>query len=108
MSSASRLLESELWLIPWVDGLGNDLRSDRNYVEIDPVKDKYGIPAARISFQWSENDLKTWEYSKQVCGTVLHSAGGEVLGAGEHKAAQVADSLSCAGLRVLIYLRSIL
>jgi hypothetical protein len=84
-------------------------------------------------------------YSKQVCATVLCSAGGEVLGTGEpespgdslhetgiyrtdndpdpqhvpfplrnrecmiekfrrdeHKAAQVADSLPCAGLRVLI------
>jgi choline dehydrogenase-like flavoprotein len=53
------------------------LRSDTNYVDIDPeVKDSYGIPAVRIHFQWGENVLKMWEHSKEVCAEVIRSAGG--------------------------------
>jgi hypothetical protein len=53
------------------------LRSDTNYVDIDPeVKDSYGIPAVRIHFQWGENALKMWEHSKEVCAEVIRSAGG--------------------------------
>ena len=37
-------------------------RSDSNYVGIDPeVKDIYGIPAARISFEWDTKSLLMWE-----------------------------------------------
>ena len=60
------------------------LRSDTNYVDIDPtVKDAYGIPAARIHFQWDENVLKMWEHSKQVCAEVIRSAGGVYEGSGD-------------------------
>jgi choline dehydrogenase-like flavoprotein len=53
------------------------LRSDKNYLDIDPeAKDSYGIPKARIHFQWGENDLKMWEHAKTVCAEVLHAAGG--------------------------------
>ena len=53
------------------------LRTDTNYVDIDPeVKDAYGIPVARIHFQWDENVLKMWEHSKKVCAEVIRSAGG--------------------------------
>ena len=49
-----------------------------NYVDLDPdVKDKYGIPVARIHFQWGENELKMWEHSKQVCADLFRAAGGE-------------------------------
>ncbi len=48
-----------------------------NYVDLDPdVKDKYGIPVARIHFQWGENELM-WEHSKQVCADLIRAAGGE-------------------------------
>jgi choline dehydrogenase-like flavoprotein len=47
------------------------------YLDIDPqMKDSYGIPAARIHFQWGQNELEMWEQSKQVCGEVLRAAGG--------------------------------
>ena len=53
------------------------LRSDTNFVDLDPVvKDPYGIPVARMHFQWDENVLKMWEHSKQVCTEVLRAAGG--------------------------------
>jgi choline dehydrogenase-like flavoprotein len=63
------------------------LRSDTNYVDIDPeVKDAYGIPAARIHFQWDENVLKMWEHSKQVCAEVIRSAGGVYEGSADEPA----------------------
>jgi choline dehydrogenase-like flavoprotein len=61
------------------------LRSDTNYVDIDPeVKDVYGIPVARLHFQWDTNTLLMWEHSKQICAEVLKAAGGEVEGAADH------------------------
>lgn len=60
------------------------LRSDSNYVDIDPeVKDVYGIPVARLHFQWDTNTLLMWEHSKQICAEVLKAAGGEIVGAAD-------------------------
>ena len=43
------------------------LRSDANYMDLDPeVKDPFGIPVARIHFEWDENVLKMWEHSKEM------------------------------------------
>jgi choline dehydrogenase-like flavoprotein len=61
------------------------LRSDTNYVDIDPkVKDPFGIPVARIHFQWDPNTLMMWEHSKQVCEQLIRAAGGEYTGAADH------------------------
>jgi choline dehydrogenase-like flavoprotein len=55
-----------------------------NYVDLDPeVKDRYGIPVARLHFQWDENVLKMWEHSKQVCADVLKAAGGVIEGSAD-------------------------
>jgi choline dehydrogenase-like flavoprotein len=60
------------------------LRTDTNYMDLDPeVKDPYGIPVARMHFEWDENVLTMWEHSKQVCAEVLRAAGGEVEGFGD-------------------------
>jgi len=60
------------------------LHLDSNFVDIDPeVKDAYGIPCARIHFQWDENVLKMWQHSKQVCADLLRAAGGVVEGSGD-------------------------
>lgn len=56
-------------------------RSDSNYVDIDPeVKDAYGIPAARLHFQWDENALRMWEHGKYACEQLLRRSGAEYLG----------------------------
>ena len=58
-------------------------RSDENYVDIDPeVKDVYGIPAARLHFQWDKNSLLMWEHGKQACEELLRASGAEYQGAG--------------------------
>jgi choline dehydrogenase-like flavoprotein len=47
-------------------------------MDLDPeVKDPYGIPVARIHFEWDENVLKMWEHSKEICAAALKAAGGE-------------------------------
>ena len=56
-------------------------RSDRNYVDIDPeVKDVYGIPVARLHFEWDENTLLMWAHGKQVCEELIRASGGEYSG----------------------------
>ena len=53
------------------------LPSASNFVDLDPqVKDRFGIPVARLHFRWDENVLKMWEHSKQACAELLHAAGG--------------------------------
>jgi choline dehydrogenase-like flavoprotein len=47
------------------------------------VRDKYGIPVARIHFQWDENVLNMWEHSKEVCAELIRSAGGVHEGSGK-------------------------
>jgi choline dehydrogenase-like flavoprotein len=60
------------------------LRSDTNFVDLDPeVKDPYGIPVARLHFEWDENVLKMWDHSKQVCAEVLRAAGGILESSGQ-------------------------
>ena len=55
------------------------LPSEQNYVEIDPeARDIFGIPVARIHFQWGPNELLMWDHSKEVCAEVLKAAGGEL------------------------------
>jgi choline dehydrogenase-like flavoprotein len=55
------------------------LPSPKNYVDLDPqAKDSYGIPKARIHFQWGENELKMWDHAKKVCADIMRAAGGVV------------------------------
>ncbi|MBV9678936.1 MAG: hypothetical protein JO185_21545, partial [Acidobacteriaceae bacterium] len=58
--------------------------SDKNYVDIDPtVKDIYGIPAARIHFEWDNNTRLMWDHAKHACEELLRASHAEYLGAGE-------------------------
>jgi choline dehydrogenase-like flavoprotein len=60
------------------------LPSPTNYVDLDPdVKDPYGLPVARLHFQWDENVLKMWEHSKVVCADLIRAAGGVYEGCGK-------------------------
>jgi choline dehydrogenase-like flavoprotein len=61
------------------------LRRDSNFVDLDPeVKDAYGIPVARLHFQWDENTMLMWDHAKQACADLLRAAGGEFLGAADN------------------------
>ncbi len=59
-------------------------RSESNYVDIDPTtKDKYGIPAARIHFQWDQNTLLMWEHGKESLKRLMQVSGAEYQGAAD-------------------------
>jgi len=52
------------------------LPSEKNFVDIDPEgKDSFGIPMARIHFQWGDNELKMFQHAKQVSAEVFGKAG---------------------------------
>jgi choline dehydrogenase-like flavoprotein len=53
------------------------LPSHTNFVDLDPkVSDKFGIPVARLHFQWDDNVLAMWQHSKDACKELLRAAGG--------------------------------
>jgi choline dehydrogenase-like flavoprotein len=48
-----------------------------NYLDLDPkVTDKWGIPVARLHFQWDENTWKMWEHARVAVKEMLLAAGG--------------------------------
>ncbi len=58
-------------------------RSDKNFVDIDPtVKDVFGIPAARLHFEWDQNTRKMWDHGIDSIERLLHASGAEYLGHG--------------------------
>lgn len=58
------------------------LNSPHNFVDIDPeVKDIYGIPVARLHYQWGENEMLMWEHAKEASREVIKASGGEYWGA---------------------------
>ncbi len=59
-------------------------RSDKNFVDLDPTeRDPFGIPLARIHFEWDPNTLAMWEDSKRTARQILESAGAVYQGHGE-------------------------
>ena len=51
------------------------------WISIPEVKDAYGIPAARLHFEWDKNTLLMWEHGKHSCEQLLRASGAEYLGA---------------------------
>lgn len=64
---------------PWqfsLDGRGEMLPSEKNFVEIDPaVKDKWGIPALRITCEYGENEKAQWKHQIASAVEMLEAAG---------------------------------
>jgi len=53
------------------------LSSEKNFVDIDPeAKDSFGIPKARIHFQWGDNEVQMFQHAKKISADVFHAAGG--------------------------------
>ena len=57
-------------------GWGETLPHEDNRVTLDPaVKDKWGIPAARIDVRWRENELAMDKDMMSACAEMLDAAG---------------------------------
>jgi choline dehydrogenase-like flavoprotein len=57
-------------------GFGESLPREENRVTIDPtVKDKWGIPAARIEVRWTDNERAMEKDMKKTMAEMLDSAG---------------------------------
>jgi choline dehydrogenase-like flavoprotein len=55
--------------------------NEGSYCELDPVvKDKWGIPVLRFSWQWSEHELKQAEHMENTFKEIVAAMGGKVLG----------------------------
>jgi choline dehydrogenase-like flavoprotein len=65
----------------WGMGLGTwveCLPRLENHVSIDPEKkDKWGIPALKISMEWSDNEKKLWEHARDQAAEMITAAGGK-------------------------------
>ena len=59
--------------------VGECLPDDRNTVTLDPNdKDQYGLPVARVTFSWGENDKKLIEAGITRQREIVEAAGAEV------------------------------
>jgi choline dehydrogenase-like flavoprotein len=59
--------------------VGECLLDDRNRVTLDPEdKDQYGLPVARVTFTWGENDRKLIEAGVRKEREILEAAGAEI------------------------------
>ena len=57
--------------------IGEDLPEERNRVELDPdVKDHFGMPAARVIYDYGENSLKMQKFAAEMGRQALEAAGG--------------------------------
>jgi choline dehydrogenase-like flavoprotein len=62
-------------------GRGEPIPLESNYCEIDPDKvDKFGIPALRYHYKWSENEIKQAKHMQDTFEEIIHSMGGIAMG----------------------------
>lgn len=58
--------------------VGEVLPNPANQVTLDPaVQDEYGLPVARVTFSYGENDLQLIAHGVKKCKEILTAAGGE-------------------------------
>jgi choline dehydrogenase-like flavoprotein len=66
-------------LNPWgigIHGWGEQLPNEANHLSLDPdVRDKWGIPALRITCRWGENERKMQEDMVRTATEMLDAAG---------------------------------
>jgi choline dehydrogenase-like flavoprotein len=63
------------------NGRGEMIPNDLSYCDIDPgVKDKWGIPALRFHWQWSEHELGQAAHMQRTFADIIDALGGRVRG----------------------------
>ncbi len=62
-------------------GRGEMVASEDCYCEVDPnTVDKWGIPALRCHWKWSDHELKQARHMQETFREIIHTMGGEPLG----------------------------
>jgi choline dehydrogenase-like flavoprotein len=62
-------------------GRGEMIPNEGSFCELDPVvKDKYGIPVLRFTWQWSEHELRQARHMETTFDAIIEAMGGKVLG----------------------------
>lgn len=65
----------------YFSGRGEMIPNEGSYCELDPVvKDKWGIPVLRFSWQWSEHEMRQADHMDQTFKDIISAMGGKVLG----------------------------
>jgi choline dehydrogenase-like flavoprotein len=76
---------------PWgmsFGGFGECLPNHENYIELDrDKKDAWGVPVARISVKWRENELAVLKDMQVTASEMLDSAGAKDIGTFDEKCA---------------------
>jgi choline dehydrogenase-like flavoprotein len=67
--------------IMWFSGRGEMIPNEQSFCELDPtVKDKWGIPALRFSWNWSEHELRQSDHMIRTFTSIANAMGAKVLG----------------------------
>jgi choline dehydrogenase-like flavoprotein len=86
----------------YFSGRGEMIPNEGSFCELDPVvKDKWGIPVLRFSWQWSEHETRQADHMEQTFAAVVAAMGGRVLGRGGNRKRVSADSPIEKGGRVI-------
>ena len=77
-----------------LSGRGEMIPNKDTYCDIDPnVVDKFGIPALRFHFKWSDAELKQVEHMEKTFTEILEAMGGTVT----HSTRPTAEKISVGG-----------
>lgn len=58
--------------------VGEVLPNDQNQIALAEEKDEYGLPRARVSFSFGDNDQKLIRHATRKMGEIIEAAGGQV------------------------------
>jgi choline dehydrogenase-like flavoprotein len=62
-------------------GRGEMIPNEKSYCEVDPnLKDKWGIPALRFHWQWSDHETRQAAHMQKTFAEIIEAMGGRVMG----------------------------
>jgi choline dehydrogenase-like flavoprotein len=83
-------------------GRGEMMPNEGSYCELDPVvKDKWGIPVLRFSWQWSDHEIRQAEHMDRTFADIITAMGGKVTGRGPSRVRISPDSPIEKGGRII-------
>jgi len=83
-------------------GRGEMIPNEHSFCELDPVvKDKWGIPVLRFTWQWSDHELKQALHMEETFGEIIRAMGGRVLGRNSARKRATEDSPIEKGGRII-------